>query len=378
MKKLFLLFLMLSWSIFAADDIFKSSAKITVSSAPPIKIDGIVSEIETKHAAGMYGFCNLRSKGILSLVPADAFFNVSTDGKKLFISAICETGSNGIVQRAAKGYNSRVSNDDAFEFIIIPDITSDKITIYQLIANNKGGYYTIAKKDGNPIVWKPAVEIKGSIIDKKWHFELALPLKEIGIEKLQKNQTIGLRICRNWKRLQKEYGGSWGLQSSWSQLAGAFFSNYAIPQITFKSNSPVVRFLSLRGKNKPDAKISIFNPTKKGITLNVRYAFMPSQSQSVDHTDKITLKPNEIKILSLKLPQADINETVKTYLSVTSADGKVTLTFLAKNVPVTGHRQRMTFSPPNSLTRREFQSNMLFIRQPIRCMYALTARVSPM
>lgn len=322
MKKLFLLFLMLSLSIFAADDIFKSSAKITVYSAPPIKIDGIVSEIETKHAAGMYGFCNLRSKGILSLVPADAFFNVSTDGKKLFISAICETGSNGIVQRAAKGYNSRVSNDDAFEFIIIPDITSDKITIYQLIANNKGGYYTIAKKDGNPIVWKPAVEIKGSIIDKKWHFELALPLKEIGINKLQENQTFGLRICRNWKRLQKEYGGSWGLQSSWSQLAGAFFSNYAIPQITFKANSPVVRFLSLRGKNKPDAKISIFNPTKKGMTLNVRYAFMPSQSQSVDHTDKITLKPNEIKILSLKLPQADINETVKTYLSVTSADGK--------------------------------------------------------
>lgn len=306
----------------AKEKLFSTPPRITLGKSPAVKIDGNISDAETKYAAGMMGFCSLRSSKVLELVPADAKFNISTDGRNLYISAISQIGENGILQRASRGYNSRATGDDTYEFIIIPDPKSDKTTIYQLIANNKGAYYTIAKKNGNPIVWKPVVDIKGSVKNKKWYFEIAMPLAAIGIDEFKDGQEIGIRICRNWKRLKPQFGGNWGLQSSWSQNKAQFFSNFTIPTIVYRKSAPVVRFLSLQKGNSPDVKVSIFNPAATPVTLNFRYMITPSSSQSVDSSDKVILKANETKIIPLSLPQADINEKLKTYFEVTSADGK--------------------------------------------------------
>ena len=310
-------------TVFAEEQFMYAPPRATVikmEQAPVI--DGIISEAERKSSAGMFGFVRV-SAGNRLLFPADARFNVGTDGRVLYISAECETGPDGILSRARKGRAGRAAcRDDSFEFVFIPNPREPAPSIYHIIVNNKGGYMSTARKGAEAMAWEPSFTSSGQVKDGIWTYEAAFPLSNFGLNELQDGQEIGLRICRNWKRTVKSFGGDSGTQSSWSQIPASFFSADGIGLVGFRDSAPVVRFLSLTKEGKPDMKVSLRNPSDREMTLSIRYQNKPSNSQSVDWKGEVRLKPGETRIEKLTMPQVTEQETVETNFEVAGADGK--------------------------------------------------------
>lgn len=293
--------------------------QVSITPMKAITIDGCASNGKYSGMTGMYGFASLHSKG--TVIPADAWFNVGTDNEKLYISALCETGPNGILQRARKGaVGTKAFFDDSFEFVVVPNPEAEPPDVFHLIINNKGGYLAECQKNGNPVAWQPNFISNGTVKDGKWCFEIAFPLKEFGIHEFKEGQKIGIRICRNWRRMDKKYGGEEGMQSCWSHLEGAFFSVDGLPILIYKKQAPVIRMLSITTDEKPDMKLSLYNPTDAPIALAVHYVHQPQNSQSADQTTNIRLEPKQEKIMPLPIQQVSGNETVMTALEILDAN----------------------------------------------------------
>lgn len=304
---------------FAAEPLFDEVPQIAVTPLGKQIVDGKRDADEDRFSAGMYGFCMLQMKQF----PAEARFNVSTDGKHLFLSAQCETGPDGILQRSRKGRGGeRAFLDDSFEFVIIPNPEAAAPSIYHLILNNRGSYMAAGKSGAGNIAWDPKFTCTGNVRGNLWTFELTLPLSQFGISEWKDGQSIGLRFCRNWRRLKKEFGGDWGRQTSWEQKYAQFFSSDFLPKLTLRREAPVVRFLSLRKGKEPDIRISLFNPGKTPLALRLFYRHQPINSQSVTREDSLTLAPGEKRELSLPTAQITEGETISTGFKVTSLDGE--------------------------------------------------------
>ncbi len=287
-------------------------------------IDGEIHPDELKYTAGMYGFCGRQRKleKIMKLIPADARFNIGTDGQMLYIAVSCPTGPNGILQRARPGRGGMVFLDDSFEFVFVPNPDAKIPDIYHIALNNRGAYMTAARIANANSAWTPEFQYKGKIKDGRWTCEAAVPLHSIGIPKLKDGQEIGIRVCRNWRRMSRDFGGGKGLQSSWSQIRCAFFDSVSIPVFRFSTQAPVIQFLNLKKGKTPDLRVSLFNPTDHAMTLRTSYEHRPSSSQSISNQETLTLAAGEKRILQLPVSQITSGETVTTGFAVASADGK--------------------------------------------------------
>ena len=311
----------------AKDELLTAPPRAAITQMKTPVIDGIVQEDELKYTTGMYGFCMLRpSLEMMTLLPADARFNIGTDGKLLYLSVQCEVGPDGILERARAGRGGqRAFMDDSMEFVFVPNPREKIPDIYHIITNNKGSYMTAARKNNANAAWEPAFKFKGRVKDGVWSYEAAFPLSAFGIEELKEGQEIGVRICRNWRRMSKEYGGDWGIQTAWSQIRGAFFESDSIPIVVYRKSVPVVRFLSLKKEirgNEPDLRVSLFNPTAETMKLKTAYLHRPSTSQSIANEEQIALKPGETKIMQLPTAQITDGEVITTGFQVASGDGE--------------------------------------------------------
>ena len=312
------------FSAAGADSLFEQYPYVVLPKMQSMKIDGNISEDEEKSTIGMTGLCRHgSSQKMMLLAPVDVKFNIGTDGRALYLSAVCEVGPRGILERARAGRaGERAFLDDCFEFVFVPDPREKMPSIYHIIINNKGGYMTSARKGSSNIAWNPNFSSKGRIADGKWIFEAAFPVTEFGLNELKPGQEFGVRFCRNWKQTTREFGGQWGIQSSWSQDKCAFFSTDALPIVVYEPGAPVIRFLSVTAKGKPDMKLSVQNPDQKDLTLQLAYEHKPSESQSMSLRDTLTLKPGEKRILTLPTAQVTEKESVSTGVALSSADGR--------------------------------------------------------
>ncbi len=309
----------------ADEKLFTEPPRAAITKMDPAKVDGIFQDAELKFSTGMYGFCRLGAvQGVMKLFPAEARFHVGTDGRNIYIGVCCEVGPDGILARAAAGRDgTRAFLDDSFEFVFVPDPNAKIPSIYHIVTNNKGSYHTTARNGADNIAWEPKFFFRGVVQDGFWNYEAVFPLSEFGISELKDGQEIGLRVCRNWRRLSREFG-DWGVQSEWNQNRGAFFSTDSIPIVVYYEKAPVVRFLGLKSGGKPDPRASLFNPTEEPMTLRIAYVHQPSNSQSVSREETVVLKAGETKTVSMPTAQVTENETISTSFIVSSADGKKT------------------------------------------------------
>jgi len=275
-----------------------------------------------KWSAGMYGF-NIYMPGqrrIMPLLPLEARFRIGTDGENLYLDARCETGRDGLLARARK-YSGMVCLDDSFEFVIVPRPEDKVPDIYHVVVGSRGGYYTRAMKNNAQVVWKPAIRSESSVKDGVWTCTTVLPLKLFGIERISDGQKIGLRFCRNWRRMAQAFGGQNGTQSSWNQNAAPFFTGSAIPSVVFRKDSPVVQVTRLRDKKKMSPMITVFNPSDKTVTVNVSCLIRPALSQPFPKKFTAALKGGETKSFVIPtLPVSD-EEDLLTKLEVTDRQG---------------------------------------------------------
>ena len=305
----------------ADDKYFDTPPSVTVPKMKSIKIDGKFSADEEKYTAGMNGFSQVLGKIVmLPIFDPEARFQVGTDGKNLYIGTECETSPSGILQRMRKGRNGNVFADDTHEFVITPNPNAPVPDLYHVILNNKGAYSATAKKNGSNCGWEPKFTAKGIVANGKWTYEVAFPLEQFGIKEWKDGDTIGIRICRNWRGIS--FSPQWAVQSSWSQVKCAFFDTFKIPTVTFKNNSPVVRILDITKDEKPNLQVSFYNPSAKAVKINTHYVHKPVTSQSINEKKSYTLKPGERKQIQLPTAQVADGESVQAAYKVTDSNGK--------------------------------------------------------
>jgi len=201
----------------------------------------------------------------------------------------------------------------------VPNIDAKKTKIFHAIINNRGAIYSRSKIDNNPKVWRPKFECKGNFRNGYWDFEFAMPLNQIGIKNEKDLKKIGIRICRNWKRLV-----SGNAQSSWTNKKCAFFGVDAIPIINFDSKSPVVQVVQLkdsRSSSRYHIKVKINNPGEHSIKIKASIGVKPKNSADNTINKVVSIKPRQSEIIEAK--GAALNsEDIITAINVISHDSK--------------------------------------------------------
>ncbi|PJB70173.1 MAG: hypothetical protein CO095_09210 [Armatimonadetes bacterium CG_4_9_14_3_um_filter_58_7] len=287
--------------------------------AKPPTIDGRVVEMEWAAATRMVGFC----KGA-TLAPLEASFWVGCDGKELFIAVVSETPPGGKVLSRFNllpgDTDARTWLDDSIEMVIDPFHSgpAEKRKLYHANINAKGAIHDTAYQvGGNAEAWRGNWRTVSQMIGDAWHFEVALPLKDMGVDAVSPNTTFGIRVCRNWHQTPL------ASQTEWSPLGGAYLSPETIPVVTWDPAAPVAQTLQLTDPHRKGAHIvlSLMNPTDKPITVKAALHFTPKSSQPVIVSQAITIQPGQT--MPVELRGSALNEDIHTILRVTSSDEKI-------------------------------------------------------
>jgi hypothetical protein len=314
-------------TVFAANTAFAANAEnipkinLPVMSKAPV-IDGKIDPSEWADATGM---CGLDAFGGTEMFPAAAWFWVGRDKEKLYIALKTEVGSEGILDKIKPQgrTNPLVFADETIELVFIPELLDGKGKIFHTAINNRGAYYAVAQDGSATVPWKIDFKSSGAVRDGYWEFEIAFPLRNFGLNPEKMPVKSGLRIVRNWLRLYN--GPDYCTPSTWGQKKIAFFSNNAIPEITWDKNAPVVQVRQLKDSKdplKPSIKLSLRNPTPAPVKCKLDYSFRPSASHSIKDDTVISLAPGETKDLDLPVVQTSNNEYIDTVIKVSSEDGK--------------------------------------------------------
>lgn len=288
-----------------------------MKSAPTI--DGTVNVEEWAGADRMEGF----GRGAM-LSPLEASFWVGSDGKDLFIAVVSETPPGGrILSRFSPlpgDVDAQTWLDDSIEMVIdpLPTTPSGQRKLYHANINAQGAISDmIYVVGGNAEPWRGNWRSASKVIGDRWHFELALPLKDLGLTEADlQGKPMGIRLCRNWK--QTPLAG----QTEWSPMGGAYLNPATIPAVTWDSASPVVQVLQLKdpGKSGAHIKMTVANPGVTPLEVQVAIDYKPKSSASQNLVRNLKVGPGET--LPVELTGSAMNEDVFTSLLVASPSGK--------------------------------------------------------
>ena len=117
--------------------------------------------------------------------------------------------------------DARTWLDDSVELVLAPEPAAPpgKCRLYHANINARGAIHdTLYVVGGNAAPWRGHWRTASKIMGDRWHFELALPLADLGLASLPLGQPLGVRIGRNW--LQTPLAP----QTEWSPLGGAIWS----------------------------------------------------------------------------------------------------------------------------------------------------------
>lgn len=304
----------------AATELHVPQVRLPLMSTAPV-IDGEVKEDEWAGAARMERF---GWAGRLS--PQEASFWVGCDGKELLIAVVSETPPGGkILSRAPpapEDGDARTFDDDSVEMVIDPlraDTTSRR-RLYHANLNARGAVNDTAyQPNGVGEAWRGHWRLANKIIGNRWHFEIALPLADMGVTADDLKNPFGIRICRNWQ--QQNIGP---LQTEWGAMAGAYLNPATLPGVTWDARAPVVQILQLHDADKHPfhPRVAIRNPYGEPMEVKATIQCVPKSSAPSKLERTVTLTaPNSIETVELAgngMPGEEIFGSIQ----VTSADGQ--------------------------------------------------------
>jgi hypothetical protein len=301
----------------AADDFHVPQVRLPLMKIPPT-IDGTVAEDEWAGAARMERFGKKAA-----LAPLEASFWVGSDGKELFLAVVSETPPGGkLLSRIVPlpdGRNARTWLDDSVELVLdpTPAAPAGQRRLFHVNINARGAIYQTAYVvGGNAMVWRGNWRIGSQIIGDRWHLELALPLKDLGLDRIALGQPMGIRVCRNW------FQTPLATATEWSPLGGAYLKPETIPTITWDAAAPVVqvRQLSVPGQPGVHIKVTVFNPGIAPVAAKVALDYKPISSAPGRTLRTLTVRPGETA--PVELTGSAMNEDVYTLIRVTAPDEK--------------------------------------------------------
>ncbi len=233
--------------------------------------------------------------------------------------------------------------DDTAEIVIIPDLRAEKYKILHSIINNRGALYCQGNDNGTPFPWRGNWEVKGSVRDGFWEFEMALPLKDLGLKEGEMPEATGLRICRNWKQLA---GGN--RQTSWEPAKAVFASRDFLPEVVWDGRAPVVRHLQLSDPAEPqryNVKIAVDNPHAAPLKIRALISVKPRNSAPAEEKAEIDIPPG--RTVEFNCAGTALNdEPLDTLILVSSVDGETV--YYQRHYEWTAQRPEAVFATAGS------------------------------
>lgn len=280
-------------------------------------IDGQVEEKEWQDAARMERF----GWGPM-LSPHEASFWVGCDGKEIFFAVVSETPPGGKLLASANPMpqdgDARTWSDDSIELILDPLHTEDsnRRRIYHANLNSKGAINDTAYLvGGGGEAWRGKWRIANRILGDRWHFEAALPLKDMGVTDADLAKPFGIRICRDWQQSVPPH------QTEWGARQGAFLMPETMPIVIWDPRAPVVQVLQLTdpGASTPRIRMTIRNPGKTPIPVVAHLEIRPKNSAPSTRKETPTVAPGQTVEVEVSGPA--LNEDLLTRLEATSPEG---------------------------------------------------------
>ena len=280
-------------------------------------IDGAIHEDEWSGADRIERFGNFAQ-----LSPQKAGFWVGGDAQNLYIAIRSETPPNGqILQRTnplAGDTDARPFDDDSIEIYLCPNPDAPKTeqVVYQGIFNAKGAIYDQLFTTNGGQAWRGNWQIKNIVSGDHWDCEIALPWKDVRLPGSPLGKTIGLRICRDWKR------SIGAVQTEWSPLGGTYTAIPTMPRVTWSAKAPVVQVLQLQ--DAPDQPVNIglkiTNPTNVPLKVLSQIDLVPQNSAHTQSRKIIDVAPGKSQEIHINSP-ALADELIATHITVTSPNG---------------------------------------------------------
>ena len=264
-------------------------------SAPP-KIDGVVDEGEWAGAARMEKFCILRQT---NAIDAGGSFWLGRDDDNIYIAVVSEIGPNGLVRniKPTGRPNQLCFRDDCVELGFFQDWYAKKPTLAHFVVNFNGAWHVAGLRGGSATTWEGLGDFKSASTERggSVHFEFSVPLKSVLFDG-SGNVVRGIRIARNFKRIDTEFG----YQTSWSPQDASFLTAANCPKVVFDDDAPVVQMLSLGERGDPALPVEAYpvaarvsNTTAKPMSLKISFAGRPVNSQPCVFSEEFALAPGE-------------------------------------------------------------------------------------
>jgi len=291
--------------------------RLPLMKTPPT-MDGEVKDDEWAGAARMerFGWGELLS-------PQEASFWVGCDGKELFIAVLSETPPGGKilsrVQPVPEDGDARTWLDDSVEMVLDP-VRGDpsRRRLFHVNLNALGAINDTAyRPNGTGEGWRGNWRTASKVIGDRWHFEVAVPLADMGATAEDARQPMGVRVCRNW--MQQNVGPQ---QTEWGAIAGAFLNPDTIPVVRWDERAPVVQVLQLHdpGKENVHLRVAIRNPHAEPVEVLTAFECVPSGSSPTKLERAVNVAPNAVEVVEFTgngLP----GETVTISFRAASPDG---------------------------------------------------------
>lgn len=215
-----------------------------ISDAP--KIDGILDDECYKTCSYISNFLNLSDSSIGEI--KDRVY-IGYDDKNLYfgIDSVCPNITAGVVNQK----NGSVWSDDDIEIFICP--IADNPNYYMFALNGANSLYMAM---GKSALWFDDVQYKSVKTEKGWTGEIAVPLKDINVDKLTKAR---FNIAGAKQRDTKLF--------TWSDLYGGSFHNpdrfgtllfdESLPSVRIEDISADEKTLSVKAKTDSDLNYSL-------------------------------------------------------------------------------------------------------------------------
>jgi hypothetical protein len=291
-----------------------------MSQAP--KLDGVVQEQEWAGAVRM------EQLGSGPMLDAQACsFWVGSDGNDLFIAMVSQTPPGDAllakVPPSPDDGDARTWLDDSIELVIDPlrsDATGRR-RLYHANLNARGAVHDMAYIPlGAAQPWRGRWRTASKVKDDRWHFELAIPLADMGVTAADLDKPMGVRVARNWVTIANR-----PRQSQWSAQGGAYLNPDTMPLVTWDASAPVVQVQGLVDSSAAavNLRVHIANTTRQAIELNADLKVVPKNSQPAQVTRSLTLAPGKSQVVELQSTPTSATEPLATTLSVKGKDGRI-------------------------------------------------------
>ena len=205
--------------------------KLTVplTEKAPVKVDGVLGPGEWDNAAAMTGL--IRFGGTYR--PGQPRFRLAADGDNFYIAWEIEHGNEPLTQDSI-GRDSAVYFDDSIEVFVDPLADADSSKLVQFIGNPRGTFYDSLGGDKG---WDGDLLYRSIDDNGVWTAELAIPWKEIGIQRVSDGQKFRINLCRN------AAGG--GGFSCITRVLGMYAEAERYEWVTLSGTSPIAQIKDL-------------------------------------------------------------------------------------------------------------------------------------